>query len=58
MAATFKLTVTYAAGHDQEHTGLTADQIEDGTGFLRDLIALEGRGITKMVIEVEEPPDG
>lgn len=52
---TYKLTVTYAAGHSQEHPGLTAEQIETGTGaFVRDLALLKGRGITKLVAEIED----
>jgi hypothetical protein len=50
----FKLTVTYAAGHSQEHPGLSAEQLETGTGaFLRDLLNLEGRGITRLVAEID-----
>lgn len=52
---TFKLTVTYAAGHDQEHTGLSAETVEQGTGaFLRDLINLKGEGITAFKVEIEK----
>lgn len=55
---TYKLTVTYAAGHDQEHPGLTAERAEMGVGaFLRDLIGLEGEGITRLVVEIEEASD-
>lgn len=51
---TYKLTVTYAAGHDDERRGLSAEQVEQATGaFLNDLLYLEGRGITKMVVEIE-----
>lgn len=51
---TFKITVTYAAGTEQEHPGLTEQQVSLGTGaFLGDLIDLGGRGIRKLVVEVE-----
>lgn len=55
MSVTYRLEVTYAAGHTQEHTGLTSEQIEHGIGaFGSDLAHLEGRGITKLVAELEE----
>lgn len=51
---TYRLTVTYAAGHDSVHTGLTPEQADSGSyAFTNDLITLEGQGITKMVLEVE-----
>lgn len=54
MSAAYKLTVTYAAGHDDSHEHLTPEQVESGTGaFLRDLIHLEGKGITRLVVEIE-----
>lgn len=54
----FRLEVTYAAGHTQEHAGLDAQQIETGVGaFSRDLAYLEGRGITRLVAELEPAPN-
>lgn len=51
----YRLTVTYAAGHDQDHPGLSAEQAEIGTGaFLRDLLNLKGEGITRLVVEIED----
>lgn len=56
MSVKYKLTVTYAAGHDQEHRDLSKEQADMGTGaFLSDLLNLEGRGITKLVVETQEP---
>lgn len=53
----YKLTVRYAAGHEQEHAGLTDEQVEIGTGaFLRDLLTLRGEGITKLIVEIEQAP--
>lgn len=54
--STFKLTVTYAAGHSQDHPGLSDDQAVQGAGaFMRDLVGLGGTGITRLVVEVERP---
>lgn len=52
--ARFSVVVRYAAGHEQAHEHLTAEQAEQAVGaFLRDLLALKGRGITKLVVEIE-----
>lgn len=54
--ATFTLTVTYARGHDQAHPALSAEQVEQGVGaFLSDLVHLQGKGITKLVVEIDSP---
>jgi hypothetical protein len=51
---TYKLTVTYALGHDQEHPGLTADAVEQGfVAFFHDLTYLKGAGIQRVSIEIE-----
>jgi hypothetical protein len=51
---TYKLTVTYALGHDQEHPGLTADAVEQGfVAFFHDLTQLKGAGIQRVSIEIE-----
>lgn len=50
-----RLTVTYAAGHDQVHDDLTDEQLEVGTGsFLSDLLHLKGEGIKRLVVETDE----
>lgn len=50
-----RLTVTYAAGHDQVHDGLTDAQLDQGTGaFLSDLLHLKGEGIKRLVVETDE----
>lgn len=50
----YRLTVTYAAGHDQAHEGLAAEQALTGAGaFLSDLLGLQGIGITRLVVEIE-----
>jgi hypothetical protein len=55
---TYKLTVTYALGHDQEHPGLTADAVEQGfVAFFHDLTYLKGAGIQRVSIEIEGERD-
>ena len=54
---TFKLTVTYAAGNDQEHPGLDYNQAFVGAqAFMRDMNSLGGKGCTKVVVEIERTP--
>jgi hypothetical protein len=56
---TYKITVTYAAGHEQEHPGLSAAQAENGIGaFARDIVYLEGEGVRSVTLEVEVPSEG
>ena len=57
---TYKLSVWYAASDEDEpqtHAGLTAEQVDYSirpeVGFMHDLIALKGRGVRKLTIEVE-----
>jgi hypothetical protein len=51
---TYKLTVTYALGHDQEHPGLTAEAVEQGfVAFFHDLTYLEGEGVQRIAVEIE-----
>jgi hypothetical protein len=60
--ATYRLTVHYAYDtefeHPQVHAGLTRDQVEKyvrpEVGFMHDLLTLEGRGITRMTVEIEK----
>lgn len=55
--ATYRIDVTYAPGNTDERTGLTPDIAEPGAqAFLRDLFSQEGRGVARIVIEVERPP--
>ena len=57
---TYKLSIWYAATPDgeapQTHQ-LTADQVENyvrpEVGFLHDMLFLEGRGVRKLMLEVE-----
>lgn len=52
---TYKLTVTYAAGHDQVHDDLSAEQVSTGANaFVSDLTSLGGRGIKRLVVEVDD----
>lgn len=52
-----KVTVTYAAGPQQEHPGLTVEQVAQCVGegaFVGDMMRLRGAGVTKVVVELEE----
>ena len=52
---TYKISVTYAAGNTHEHTGLTIVQAEHGVNaFTSDLLYLQGKGVAKFVLEMEE----
>lgn len=52
---TFRIEVTYAAGNTQEHPGLTAAQMGSGAfAFLRDLVNLQGEGVTRVVVAIED----
>lgn len=58
-APTYKLSINYAADPDgvpQVHR-LTADQVEQfvrpEVGFMHDMLALEGRGVVRLTVEVE-----
>lgn len=58
---TYKLSVTYAAGHTQEYApsgnALSGADLHTAAGaFLNDLVRLEGTGITRLVAEVEPAP--
>jgi hypothetical protein len=52
--STYRIEVTYGDGEPQAHPGLSADQVQDGTGaFLRDMLYLQGSAVTKLTIERE-----
>lgn len=51
---TYRIVVTYAAGNSQEHSGLSAEQVETAAGaFLRDLLGLAGAGVARVEVEAE-----
>lgn len=51
---TYKLIVTYALGHNQEHPGLSAEQADQGlVAFFHDLTYLKGAGIQRVSVEIE-----
>lgn len=55
---TYKITVTYAAGHDQEHPALTETTAQPGVeAFLRDLFYLKGEGVQRVSVEIEGERD-
>lgn len=55
---TYKITITYALGHDQEHPGLTETTARPGTeAFLNDLFTLKGEGVQRVSIEIEGERD-
>lgn len=51
---TYRIKVDYANGGKGVRARLDPDIAEQGAGaFLRDLFGLEGRGVTKLLVEVE-----
>jgi hypothetical protein len=55
---TYRLSIWYAAHSDndepQVHTGLSADRLEQGvSAFWGDMVALEGKGVRRLQIDVE-----
>lgn len=55
---TYKITITYALGHDQEHPHLTETTARPGVdAFLSDLFHLKGEGVQRVSIEIEGERD-
>jgi hypothetical protein len=52
---TYRVEVTYRQGEAHVHKGLTAEQaIQASFSFPHDLVYLEGRGVWRFVLEVEQ----